>query len=78
MDGKGSYDRIVPMYKKLVDQRGEKEYYVRGTYTKYNLDFSDDVFALLDAGFDQISVEPVIADPKEPYAITEARPAPYL
>mgnify|MGYP000385195256 FL=1 len=60
------------MYKKLVDQRGEKEYYVRGTYTKYNLDFSDDVFALLDAGFDQISVEPVIADPKEPYAITEA------
>lgn len=72
VDGKGSYDRIVPMYKKLVDQRGEKEYYVRGTYTKYNLDFSDDVFALLDAGFDQISVEPVIADPKEPYAITEA------
>ena len=54
VDGKGSYDKIIPMYKKLVDQRGEKEYYVRGTYTKYNLDFSDDVFALLDAGFDQI------------------------
>ena len=72
VDGKGSYDKIIPMYKKLVDQRGEKEYYVRGTYTKYNLDFSDDVFALLDAGFDQISVEPVIADAKEPYAITEA------
>lgn len=72
VDGKGSYDKIIPMYKKLVDQRGEKEYYVRGTYTKYNLDFADDVFALLDAGFDQISVEPVIADPEEPYAITEA------
>ena len=72
VDGKGSYDKIIPMYKKLVDQRGEKEYYVRGTYTKYNLDFSDDVFALLDAGFDQISVEPVIADAEEPYAITEA------
>ena len=72
VDGKGSYDKIIPMYKKLVGQRGEKEYYVRGTYTKYNLDFSDDVFALLDAGFDQISVEPVIADAEEPYAITEA------
>lgn len=71
-DGKGSFDRIVPLYQKLVQQRGDKEYYVRGTYTKYNLDFSDDVFALLDAGFDQISVEPVMADPSEPYAITEA------
>lgn len=70
-DGNGSYDRIVPLYQKLVQQRGDKEYYVRGTYTKYNLDFSEDVFALLDAGFDQVSVEPVIADPEEPYAITE-------
>lgn len=72
VDGSGCYDRIVPMYRKLVEKRGDKEYYVRGTYTKYNLDFSEDVFALLDAGFDQISVEPVIADATEPYAITEA------
>ncbi|MCD8218829.1 MAG: thioether cross-link-forming SCIFF peptide maturase [Ruminococcus sp.] len=72
VDGGSSYDRILPRFQKLVAQRGEKEYYVRGTYTKYNLDFSDDVFVLLDAGFDQISVEPVVADPSEPYAITEA------
>ena len=50
----------------------EKEYYVRGTYTKYNLDFSNDVFDLLEHGFDQISVEPVMADENDPYAITEA------
>ncbi len=72
VDGTGSYDRILPRYRKLVEQRGEKEYYVRGTYTKYNLDFAEDVMALVDAGFDQVSVEPVIADPTEPYAITEA------
>ncbi|MBQ8825288.1 MAG: thioether cross-link-forming SCIFF peptide maturase [Ruminococcus sp.] len=72
VDGSGSYDKIVPMYKKLVQQRGDKEYYVRGTYTKYNIDFSNDVFSLLDEGFDQISVEPVMSDSNEPYAITEA------
>ena len=72
LDGSGSYDRILPLYQKLVRQRGEKEYYVRGTYTKYNLDFSEDVFALLDAGFDQISIEPVVAAAEKPYAITEA------
>ena len=44
---------------------------MRGTYTKYNLDFTNDVFSLLDAGFDQISVEPVMADPSQPYALTE-------
>ncbi|MCC8110520.1 MAG: thioether cross-link-forming SCIFF peptide maturase [Ruminococcus sp.] len=71
VDGSGSYDHIFPLYQKLVAQRGDKEYYVRGTYTKKNLDFSDDVFALVEAGFDQISVEPVVADPHEPYAITE-------
>lgn len=72
IDGSGSYDKIVPMYKKLVQQRGDKEYYVRGTYTKYNIDFSNDVFSLLDEGFDQISVEPAMSDSNEPYAITEA------
>ena len=44
---------------------------MRGTFTKYNLDFSDDVFSLYDAGFDQISVEPVVSDPAKPYALTE-------
>ncbi len=71
VDGTGCYDRIVPLYKKLVEKRGDKEYYVRGTFTKYNQDFSNDVFALLDEGFDQISVEPVVGDPSDPYALTE-------
>ena len=70
-DGTGSYDRIVRNFKKLVEKRGDKEWYVRGTYTKYNLDFSEDVFHLYEQGFDQISVEPVVEDPKVEYAITE-------
>ena len=71
LDGKSSYDRIVPSYLELAKRRGFKEYYVRGTYTKYNLDFEDDVFHLRELGFDQISVEPVVCDHDEPYAITE-------
>lgn len=71
VDGSGSYDRIVENFKKFVPMRGDKDYYVRGTYTKYNLDFSNDVMHLYDLGFDQISVEPVTADPKMPYAITD-------
>lgn len=68
---KGSYDIIVPKYQKLVEARGDKEYYVRGTFTKYNLDFADDVMHLNELGFDQISVEPVVTDPELPYALTE-------
>ena len=71
VDGSGCYDRILPKFKKLVDGRGDKEYYVRGTYTKYNLDFSEDVMHLYEAGFDEISVEPVIESPEEAYAFTE-------
>ena len=72
-DGSGSYDKIVPNFKKLVEKRGsDKDWYVRGTYTKYNLDFSNDVMHLYDLGFDQISVEPVMADPSMPYAITKS------
>ena len=63
---KGSYDIIVPKYQKLVAERGNKEYYVRGTFTKYNLDFTDDVLHLNELGFDQISVEPVVTDPELP------------
>ena len=72
VDGSGCYDKIVENYKKLVAGRGDKEYYVRGTYTKYNLDFAEDVIHLYDAGFDQISVEPVMEDDSIEYAITEA------
>ncbi|MBQ6633484.1 MAG: thioether cross-link-forming SCIFF peptide maturase [Ruminococcus sp.] len=71
--GQGSYDKILPNFKKLTALRGkDKDWYIRGTYTKYNLDFSNDIMHFYDLGFEQISVEPVMADPKEPYAITEA------
>ena len=69
-NGQGCYDIILPKYKKLVAGRGDKEYYVRGTFTNKNLDFSNDVFALNEAGFDQISVEPVVGD-DDVYALTE-------
>ena len=72
VDGTGCYDVILPKFKKLVQQRDkDKDYYVRGTFTKYNLDFSEDVFALYNEGFDQISVEPVVSDPAKPYSLTE-------
>lgn len=71
-DGTGSYDKIVPNYQKLVEKRGQDQYYVRGTFTKYNLDFAKDVMHLNEIGFDQVSVEPVVADPKQPYALTES------
>ncbi|WP_040197638.1 thioether cross-link-forming SCIFF peptide maturase [Candidatus Soleaferrea massiliensis] len=71
VDGSGCYDVIMPKFQKLVEKRGPKDYYVRGTFTKYNLDFTKDVLHLYDAGFDQISVEPVVSDPALPYSITE-------
>ncbi len=71
IDGSGCYDTILEKFQKTVKSRGDKEYYVRGTYTKYNLDFSEDVFHLYEQGFDQISVEPVVAPETAPYALTE-------
>lgn len=70
-DGTGTYDEIMPKFKKLVNAREDKGYYIRGTFTKYNTDFSEDVMSLFDEGFSKISVEPVIADSSEPYALTE-------
>ncbi len=67
--GQGSYDTIVPKFKKVAESRGQKDYYVRGTFTKNNLDFSKDVLHLADLGFRQISVEPVVADEKESYSL---------
>lgn len=69
--GAGSYDLIVPKFQQFAESRHQDKYYVRGTFTHYNLDFSEDVLHLADLGFKQISVEPVVADPKEPYAIRE-------
>lgn len=60
--GKGSYDRVAQNAQKLIAGRGDQEYYIRGTYTSRNLDFSNDVLSIADLGFDQISVEPVVTD----------------
>lgn len=70
-DGLGSYDRIVPNYQKLVSTRGDKDYYVRGTFTTHNLDFSEDVMHMADLGFDQLSIEPVVSDEKLEYSLKE-------
>lgn len=70
-NGKSSYDIIVPKFQKLADSRKQTNYYVRGTFTHYNTDFSEDVLHMADLGFEQISVEPVVAPPEEGYALTK-------
>ena len=69
--GAGSYDLIVPKFQKFAESRNQDKYYVRGTFTHNNLDFSNDVLHLADLGLKQISVEPVVAQPTEDYAIRE-------
>ena len=69
--GQGSYDMIVPKFQKVAESRGQMNYYVRGTFTHNNLDFSKDVLHLADLGFKQISVEPVVAKPEDWYSIKE-------
>lgn len=71
VNGKGSYSIIVPKFQKLVAGRKNKDYYTRGTFTKYNMDFANDVLHLADLGFDQISVEPVVSDSRLDYSIRE-------
>ncbi len=71
VNGKGTYDIITKNYKNFVSKR-DGLYYVRGTFTKYNLDFANDVSHISDLGFEQLSVEPVVTDPEMPYAITES------
>lgn len=70
-NGTGSYDFIIDKFKKVAESRNQSKYYVRGTFTHHNLDFVEDVLSLADEGFEQISVEPVVAGPEEPYAIRE-------
>ena len=70
-NGKGSYDLIIDKFKKMAEMRNQTNYYVRGTFTHYNLDFSKDVLHLADLGFKQISAEPVVAPDEQPYAIKE-------
>jgi uncharacterized protein len=68
-NGKGSYDIILPKFKKLVEKRGNKQYYIRGTFTHHNLDFAQDALHMADAGFTEVSVEPVVAPTEMDYAI---------
>ena len=62
--GKGSYELIVPKFQKFAESRNQDKYYVRGTFTRHNLDFAEDVLHLSGLGFDQVSVEPVVSDPQ--------------
>lgn len=70
VNGKPSYDLILDKAKKLISKR-KGEYYIRGTFTANNLDFASDVLALYNAGFKNISIEPVVLDENEPYALTK-------
>ena len=69
--GKGSYDVIVPKFQKLVSSRGGKGYYMRGTFTHNNPDFTEDILHMLDLGFTELSMEPVVCAPDDPYALTD-------
>jgi len=71
VDGTGTYDSILPKFKEVAKSRNQDNYYVRGTYTGFNLDFAEDVIHLADEGFKQISIEPVVAPSDCDYAIKE-------
>lgn len=68
--GNGSYERIVPKFQKLVEARGNKNYYMRGTFTHANPDFTKDLFHMADLGFTELSMEPVVCAPEDPAALT--------
>ena len=70
--GNGSYDRIVPKFQKLVAARGGKNYYIRGTFTHANPDFTKDLLHMADLGFTELSMEPVVCAPDDPAALTPA------
>ena len=68
--GNGSYDKIVPKFQKMVESRGGQNYYMRGTFTHANPDFTKDVFHMADLGFTELSMEPVVSAPDDPMALT--------
>ncbi|MBS4871367.1 MAG: thioether cross-link-forming SCIFF peptide maturase [Peptoniphilus sp. oral taxon 375] len=70
-NGKGSFDLVVENFQKLVAKRKDKDYYIRGTFTNHNLDFSKDVKLFHDLGFEKTSMEPVVAESTQEYAIRE-------
>lgn len=69
--GNGSYEKIVPKFKKMVESRGGKDYYMRGTFTHANPDFTKDVFHMADLGFTELSMEPVVSAADDPMALTK-------
>jgi len=69
--GNGSYENIIPKFQKFAESRGDTGYYVRGTYTHRNPDFTKDIFHMADLGFTQLSMEPVVCPPDSPEALTE-------
>ena len=71
VSGGGSYQVILPKFQKLVEGRGEKDYYLRGTFTRHNPDFAADVLHIADQGFRHVSVEPVVGEPDCGYAFRE-------
>ena len=68
--GRGSFDTIVPKFQKLVEARGGKNYYMRGTFTHANPDFLKDIEVMLSLGFRELSMEPVVCAPDDPSALT--------
>ncbi len=70
-NGNGSFDKIVPKFQRLVEKRGNKDYYMRGTFTHNNPDFLEDIKTMLDLGFTELSMEPVVCSPDDPSALTE-------
>jgi len=69
--GNGSYEKILPKFQKFAEARGGKDYYMRGTFTHNNVDFTEDIFHMADLGFTELSMEPVVCAPNDPYALTE-------
>ena len=69
-NGKGSYDLLLPKFQEFAKKRAGKSYYVRGTYTHNNTDFTNDIFHMADLGFTELSMEPVVCAPDDPYALT--------
>ncbi len=69
--GKGSYDTIVPKFRKLVEARGGKNYYMRGTFTHRNPNFLEDIKAMLELGFNELSMEPVVSAPGDEAELTD-------
>ncbi len=69
--GNGSYDRILPKFKKFAESRNHEGYYMRGTFTHNNVDFTKDIFHMADMGFKELSMEPVVSPAGTEYALTE-------